>query len=116
VNYPVTLLSAVEPEQIVEQAERRKNRRFPLHQPATLSYDDGGTRELKADVLNASLKGMLLLADEAVLCGTEVEITLQLQKEGLQSVALHAIGTVVRQEIRSTGKSAVAIAFQGQLS
>jgi PilZ domain-containing protein len=111
-----TLFSTAEPELIVEQPERRKNRRFPLHQPAVLCYDEGGPRELTADTVNASLKGMLLLADQAVPNGTQVEVTLLLQKQGLQSTVLRASGTVVRQGNRSAGRSAIAIAFQGQLT
>ncbi len=100
----------------MEQPERRKNRRFSLHQPATLRYGDGGLRELKADILNASLNGVFLLADELVPMGSQVEVMLLLQKQGLQNVILHATGTVVRQGNRSAGKSGIAIAFQGQLN
>jgi hypothetical protein len=116
VNDQVTLSSTAEPEPIVEQPERRKSRRFPLHQSATLRYDASGTRELKADTLNASLTGMFLMAGEVVPRGTQVEVTLRLQKEGLETVVLHATGTVLRQEARPVGKSGIAIAFQGQLS
>ncbi|MGO9123466.1 MAG: PilZ domain-containing protein [Terriglobales bacterium] len=100
----------------MDQAERRKNRRFLLRQPATLRYHDGAMRELKADTLNASLKGMLLTAEQGLPSGVELEVTLTLQKGGLQGIALHATGRVVRQQARSAGKSAIAIAFQGRLS
>jgi hypothetical protein len=115
VNDQVMMLPTAEPESIVEQPERRKNRRFPLRQSATLRYGDGGVRELKAQTLNASLKGMLLSLDQMVPDGAQVEVTLLLQKEGVESVALHGTGKVVRQESRSAGQSAVAVAFQGQL-
>ena len=100
----------------MEQPERRKNRRFPLRQSATLRYDDGGVRELNADTVNASLRGVFLLADQVISYGTKIEVTLRLQKEGLQSITLRGTGKVVRQENRSAGKSGIAIAFQGQLN
>jgi hypothetical protein len=100
----------------VEQPERRKNRRFPLRQAATLRYDDGGMRELNGDTVNASLRGIFLSADQVVPLDTQVEVTLHLQKEGSQGIALHGTGKVVRQENRTAGKSGIAIAFQGQLN
>jgi hypothetical protein len=53
--------------------ERRRFRRYPLRLRARLRYD---TREVDADVLNASVGGCLLVAHLSVSAGDTIEVSI----------------------------------------
>ena len=97
----------------MEFRERRQHRRFPLQQPAVLSYDDG---ELVARALNVSLSGALFSSPRALPDHATVQVLLTLEKEGLGKVLLKAAGKVVRSETGSDGEVGLAIKFEEKLS
>jgi len=101
----------------VNQSERRASRRFPLQQHATLSYRNNGPREISAMTENASIAGVLLLADSAIAEGSQVEVTILLQGDGIaHAIRLHGAGKVVRVHERHPGKFNIAVVYDHPLA
>ena len=98
----------------MEQPERRRSRRFSLQQSAIIQAD-GVTRQVTARTHDVSLTGMLLFAQEPIPHGSQVEVQMRLQKDGLQAVSLRASGSVVRNQPGVDGGFEIAIAFAGSL-
>jgi hypothetical protein len=101
----------------VNQSERRASRRFPLQQHATLSYRNNGPREISAMTENASIAGVLLVADSAVAEGSHVEVTILLQGDDItHAIRLHGAGSVVRLQARPAGKFSIAVGYDHPLA
>lgn len=77
-------------------SERRKARRFPMRQPATLTLHGQGSVHVITS--NVSEWGALIVADSPVPVGTALKITITLQAEDLPPVELASSGKVVRVE------------------
>lgn len=99
-----------------QQSERRKTRRFSLRQSALVRSNDGVEPELTAQTQNVSLKGALLSAENAIPEGSEVEVRILLQREGIQDVALRATGKVVRRQPVPAQGFEIAVAFEKPLA
>ncbi len=100
----------------MEFRERRRHRRFPLREPATIFYNDGEPHELAAHSRNVSLGGGLFGAAESVPGESVVQVQLILQREDLGKISLHGAGKVVRSETGADGEVTVAIEFDEKLS
>lgn len=93
------------------QPERRKNRRFPLRQPAVILSKGVVDQELSAFTLNACVEGVLLTAETSIPVGWDVHVAISMQKDGLESVRLRGTGKVVRSEVTPTGRFGIAVKF-----
>jgi PilZ domain len=96
--------------------ERRRSRRFPLQQPATIESGSGGLHEVSGNTENASLQGVFLLTDTPLAEGLQVRVKLLLRTIGFQGIRLHGSGRVVRVETKASGKFGIAIALEHFLS
>ena len=95
--------------------ERRRSRRFPLKQPATLHLREGSGVEIKGSVENASREGVFVCLDDRLPQGVEVEIMIRMGTPPTVNAAdLHGAGTVVRTEVKN-GKHKLAIACDSPL-
>jgi hypothetical protein len=96
--------------------ERRKNRRFPLRQSATIRYKNALAPEVTAFTLDASVNSVFLTTETAVAEGRAVHVAISLKKDGLETVRLHGIGNVVRTVTLPTGRFGIAVAFEKPLT
>lgn len=87
--------------------ERRRKRRFSIHQPATCKVEDSsGSHEVDCVVDNVNEIGALIIADRTFATGTNIEIVIN-AKDG---ICLCATAKVVRlDEARSDGKVGIGI-------
>jgi len=100
----------------VEFRERRRYRRFPLQQPATISYNDGEPHQLAALSRNVSLGGGFFTAPQAVPNQASVQVRLAMDKDGLGKVSLRGAGKIVRCETFADGEVRLAIEFAEKLT
>ena len=96
------------------QSERRRNRRFNVHQrsPLAVIKVEGATgiHEVRAIGVNASKGGALVFGDSEIAAGTRVELLMTLDIGGFPLVHLRCAGEVVRVESRTAaGKFPIAI-------
>jgi PilZ domain len=90
--------------------ERRRNRRFDLHYPATLRSLNGLVVEGIAE--NASLGGSLFLSQVAIPLGAPVDVTIALQDPAVRSeIRLHGIGKVARVQQDSGDGVRIAVVY-----
>ncbi len=76
-----------------------------------IRYMDGVDLELPAYTINACVDGVLLSVDSSLPTGSDVRVSISMQKDGLESVRLRGSGKVVRSEITATGRFGVAVKF-----
>ena len=113
---PEVIYPAADRDYPLPRTERRKFRRFPLRQSATLRCKSTLTEEMPAFTVNASVTSVLVTAEAALAEGRAVQVAISLKKDGMETVRLYGTGTIVRSEILPTGRSALAIAFEKPLA
>jgi PilZ domain len=93
--------------------ERRSNRRFPLQQSAIISSHGAGNCVLWGVTENASVGGVLIAADDCLMEGTPVEVTIVLKKgdSSLSTTNLRGSGRVLRVQQGSAGQYTLAIGY-----
>jgi PilZ domain len=96
----------------VHDAERRGNRRFALEQPVIVESSTGSLHAVSGTTENASLQGVFVVTDAPLAEGLQVQVTILLQKRGLQGIRLQSSGKIVRVETRASGKFGIAIALE----
>lgn len=93
----------------MHEPERRKSRRFPLRQPASVRSLDGHEETLSGITQNVSKDGVLLLAEKMLPVGMRGELVLVLESRLERSIRLSGTGEVRRvDEISPQGKYAIA--------
>ncbi len=96
--------------------ERRKYRRFPLRQSATIRYKNALSPDIQAFTVNASVNSVYLTSEVAIAEGRAVHVAISLKKDGTETVRLYGTGTIVRTETLPTGRFGMAIAFEKPLT
>jgi hypothetical protein len=96
------------------ESERRRNRRFNVHQQSPLAVlkvdGNDGIHEVRGIAVNASKGGALVFGDSEIAAGTRVELLMTLNIGGFPLVHLRCAGKVVRAESRTeAGKFPIAI-------
>ena len=96
------------------ESERRRNRRFNVHQRSPLAVlkveGNNGIHEVRGIGVNASKGGALVFGDSEIAAGTRVELLITLEIGGFPLVHLRCAGKVVRVEPRTAaGKFPIAI-------
>ncbi len=93
----------------MHEPERRKSRRFPLRQPASVRPLEGEGETLSGITQNVSKDGVLLLAEKMLPVGMRGELVLVLESRLERSIRLSGTGEVRRvDEISPEGKYAIA--------
>jgi len=96
---------------MAEAPDKRSTRRFALHLPVAVSYEDNGNQEKSAETRDVSARGICFYVDSAIETGSVIEFTLTLPPEITltESIRVHCKGRVVRVNNPSVdGKVAVA--------
>jgi len=77
-----------------------------------VKYQDGTMRELSAKTKNASVGGVMLLTEQSIAEGSEVEVTILLRREDSgTTLHLQGFGKVLRVKDEGTGQFSVAVAY-----
>jgi hypothetical protein len=97
------------------QQERRATRRFALHLPVSVNYNQSTTQDAAATSRDVSARGICFYVDSAVEAGATIEFTLTLPPEITLTESIHVRckGKVVRVDEPGTdGKVAVAAVIE----
>lgn len=77
-----------------------------------VKYQDGIVRELSAKTKNASVGGVMLLTEQSIAEGLEVEVTILLRREDSDTtLRLQGSGRVLRAKDEGAGQFSVAVAY-----
>ncbi len=97
------------------QQERRATRRFALHLPVSVNYNQSTTQDAAAISRDVSARGICFYVESAVEAGAPIEFTLTLPPEITLTESIHVRckGKVVRvDEPGPDGKVAVAAVIE----
>ncbi|HEY7097598.1 MAG TPA: PilZ domain-containing protein [Terriglobales bacterium] len=96
---------------MAEAPDKRSTRRFALHLPVAVSYEDNGSQNKSAETRDVSARGICFFVDAAIETGSIIEFTLTLPPEITltESIRVHCKGRVVRVN-NSSGDGKVAVA------
>jgi hypothetical protein len=83
------------------QEERRRERRYPVQQPASLRFPTSGASDITAETKNVSTRGLLLRSESPIPVHSNVEVTVHLA----YGPPLKGAGEVVRVEQPSGGRT-----------
>ena len=101
----------------MHQAERRRSRRFPLRNAASIRLLDGPSGVISGTTENVSKDGVLVRADSAVPVGSYAELVLTLGSRAERSVRLSGVCKVIRVEPNFKGDAfAVALSCEHPLA
>ncbi len=90
-----------------DQAERRRDKRYPVHFPVTVKL---ATTEMSAQSENLSLRGILLSSNFLISEGSTVELEVGVAQTPEHDLLLTARGKVLRLQPQTSGKFAIAVA------
>ncbi len=95
--------------------EQRRNRRFTLQLPMSITRNGAQRVEVAARTQNISSAGVLFTAEREPDLGGAIEYVITLNHEGTQPVSLRCIGKVLRAERLANGLEAEAFRIAATL-
>lgn len=95
--------------------EQRRNRRFTLHLPMSITRSGAQRVAVAARTQNISSAGVLFTAEREPDLGGAIEYVITLNHDGLQPVSLRCVGKVLRAERVPNGPDASAFRIAATL-